>query len=75
MGIIEEWGTGIRRIKNRAAEYGLPEPDFLEIGDSFRVNLYRTNQKKPIKADRKPIESEKEKQIVSYLEENGRIYQ
>lgn len=59
MGIIEEWGTGIRRIKNRAAEYGLSEPDFLEIGDSFRVNLYRTKQNKPIEADKKPIEADK----------------
>ncbi len=41
MEIIESWGTGIRRIVNRAKEYGLPEPEFLEIGDTFRVNLFR----------------------------------
>lgn len=49
MEIIEEWGTGIRRIMNRAKEYGLQEPEFLEIGDTFRVNLYRKADKKPIK--------------------------
>ncbi|ALU16383.1 hypothetical protein ACH52_3652 [Eubacterium limosum] len=50
MELIEEWGTGIRRILKRAEEYNLPKPEFLEIGDSFRVNLYRTADKKPIKS-------------------------
>lgn len=49
MELIEEWGTGIRRILKRAEEYELPEPEFLEIGDTFRVNLYRKADKKPIK--------------------------
>lgn len=56
MELIEEWGTGIRRILKRSNEYGLPKPDFFEIGDTFRVNLYRLKSKKPIKkADKKPI--------------------
>lgn len=56
MQLIEEWGTGIRRILKRAEEYGLREPEFLEIEDTFRVNLYRQDRQKPIKkADRKPI--------------------
>ena len=33
MGLVEAWGTGLRRIQNVAREYGLPE--------SFRVNLFR----------------------------------
>ena len=52
MDLIEEWGTGIRRIMKRAREYGLPNPEFQEIGDTFRVNLYRIDQKKPIKSRR-----------------------
>ncbi len=52
MELIEEWGTGIRRIVKRAKEYGLPEPEFLEIGDTFRVNLYRRDH---LKTDKKPI--------------------
>ena len=43
MGLIEAWGTGLGRIKNKAKEYGLPAPEFIEIGESFRVNLYRKN--------------------------------
>lgn len=52
MEIVESWGTGIKRIMKRAQEYGLPEPEFLEIGDTFRVNLFRKADKKPIKADK-----------------------
>lgn len=66
MELIEEWGTGIRRILNRAEEYELPEPEFLEIGDTFRVNLYR-------KADKKPIIAERQQLIITYVRENGSI--
>lgn len=30
----------------RAKEHELPEPEFLEIGDTFRVNLYRQKKSK-----------------------------
>ncbi len=82
MEIIEEWGTGIRRIMNRAKEYGLQEPEFLEIGDTFRVNLYRKADKKPIKkadkkpikkADKKPIKLERKQIIFDYIEKEGSI--
>ena len=41
IGLIEAWGTGLQRIKNSAEEYGLPKPEFIEMPESFRVNLYR----------------------------------
>ena len=41
MKIIESWGTGIKRMFSPCKEYGVREPELLEIGDSFRVNLYR----------------------------------
>jgi len=41
IGFIEAWGTGLRRICNAAKKYDLPEPDFIEMPESFRVNLYR----------------------------------
>ena len=40
MGLIEGWGTGLQNIR-QAAEYHLPEPEFIELGETFRVNLYR----------------------------------
>ena len=50
MELIEGWGTGIRRIIKRAEEYQLRTPEFTEIGDTFRVNLFRKEEKKPIKS-------------------------
>lgn len=74
MELIEEWGTGIRRILKRAEEYELPEPEFLEIGDTFRVNLYRKADKKPIKkADKKPIIVERQQLIMMYVQQKGSI--
>ena len=43
MGLIEAWGTGIKRICEEAARYGLRDPEFLEFDDMFRINLYRKN--------------------------------
>lgn len=41
IGLIEAWGTGLQRIQNAAKEYELPESEFIEMPESFRVNLYR----------------------------------
>lgn len=41
IGLIEAWGTGLQRIQNAAREYGLPDVEFIEMPESFRVNLYR----------------------------------
>ena len=80
MEIVESWGTGIKRIIKRAKEYGLPDPEFLEIGDTFRVILYRKADKKPIKAEKKPIKvdlqlikDDRKQMIYSYVEQNGSI--
>lgn len=41
MGLVEAWGSGIRRILIAAKEYGLPVPAVEVFDDMFRVNLYR----------------------------------
>ena len=41
MGIVEAWGSGIKRILNEAEEYGLPKPRFQEFDNMFRVELFR----------------------------------
>ena len=41
MGLIEAWGTGLRSICKAAQEYHLPQPEFIEMPGTFRVNLYR----------------------------------
>lgn len=35
------WGTGISRLYNRSAEYGIPEPLFEEFGDGIKVTMFR----------------------------------
>ena len=53
MGLVEAWGSGIKRIFNAAEEYGLPKPRFQEFDNMFRVELFRssfpmTNEKENI---------------------------
>lgn len=44
MGLVEAWGSGIRRIISAAKEYELPVPTVEVFDDMFRVNLYRNVQ-------------------------------
>ncbi len=37
LNLIEQWGTGVRRIFREAKEQGLPEPQIAEIGMRLRV--------------------------------------
>ena len=41
MKIVEAWGTGIPRIISKCNEYNLPNPEFEEFGEGFKVTLYR----------------------------------
>lgn len=54
MGLVEAWGSGIKRILNAAEEYGLLKPRFQEFDNMFRVELFRnsfpmTNEKENIR--------------------------
>ena len=42
-GLVEAWGSGIKRILNVAEEYGLPKLRFQEFDNMFRVELFRNN--------------------------------
>lgn len=41
MNLIEGWGTGIPRLLYEMEEYGLPEPEFIDMELALRINLYR----------------------------------
>ena len=41
MGLVESWGTGIKKIIDSVKEYGLREPEFIEMPETFCVNLFR----------------------------------
>jgi predicted HTH transcriptional regulator len=46
MHIIEDWGTGIRRMIGGCREYGISDPEFIELGSKLRVNIYRERKYK-----------------------------
>ena len=70
LNYIEQWGSGIRRIKSSCKARGLKEPEIIEKGDYVDVNLYR----EVIDADEVihgiPILSYQEEKIVDYLKAN-----
>ena len=74
MRLIESWGTGIRRIIEECADAGLPEPKFSEIGDAFRVEVFRKTSKVGDRAsdrasdrtDTHKITDEKIKELVEF---------
>ncbi len=41
MGLVESWGTGVRRIIAAAENYGLPQPEIQVFDNMIRVNLFR----------------------------------
>ena len=78
MKIIESWGTGIKRMFSSCKEYGVREPELLEVGDSFRVNLYRpsysaVHQSSP-KSSPKDVNQTQQK-ILDMILENPKITQ
>lgn len=44
MKIIEQWGSGIPRLLENCKSARLREPELLEIGGSFRVNMFRNTE-------------------------------
>ena len=61
MGIIEQWGTGLQRMIRGCREYGIREPEFIDMGDAFRVNFYRSNRETGIEKREKFSETGIEK--------------
>lgn len=42
MNLIEGWGTGIPKLIREMSEYGLQEPEFIDMEIALRINLYRS---------------------------------
>ncbi len=47
MNLITAWGHGIPKLIDEMNKYGLKEPEFIDMGIGFRVNLYRSIQNNP----------------------------
>lgn len=69
MGIIEQWGTGLQRMIRGCREYGVQEPEFVNMGDAFRVNFYRPNIETDIK--KTEISSETDIEMTKTSKESG----
>ncbi|MDR0881818.1 MAG: ATP-binding protein [Candidatus Adiutrix sp.] len=44
MFIIEKWGTGIQRVIDGCRDYAIADPEWIELGTTFRANIYRPQQ-------------------------------
>jgi predicted HTH transcriptional regulator len=51
LGYVESWGSGIQRMIQACQENGLPNPEFKEVANRFRVTLY-THPIKDVKLDK-----------------------
>jgi predicted HTH transcriptional regulator len=45
MGLVEKWGTGIKRVFKECDENGIPHPEYAVESNSIRIELYRRNHK------------------------------
>lgn len=44
MNLIEGWGTGIPKLFREMREYGLSDPEFVDMEIALRINLYRAEE-------------------------------
>jgi len=84
--LIEQWGSGVKRIKSSCAELGLKEPQILEKNDFVDVEIYR-----PITIGKSLLSieiikesigkvsecigsvSEQEQNVLEYLKQNNQL--
>lgn len=64
--LIEQWGSGLRRILGACKRQGLKTPIFEELGTQFRLTLYSTQVEEIVVAPW--IES-----VLKYLKQEGRV--
>ena len=67
LNFIEQWGSGIRRIKSSCLARGLREPEMIEKGDFVDVSLYRKRQS----ALEQPVSNKQEEIVLEYLRLNN----
>lgn len=83
LGLIEQWGSGIKRIKSSCLEHGLSVPHIAESGDFVDVEIYRplvagkvSDRLQSIPDDTgryRTIPSEQAELIRNYLQEREKI--
>lgn len=71
MGIVEQWGTGIRRVVHACEKANLPPPEYELTGDAVRVTIQRPNAVAARKkAERKRRPHKRDEALLAYLREH-----
>lgn len=80
LGYIEQWGTGLQRIKKTCLDHGLQEPRIREISDSIDIEFQRPRvsgiSEVPDTAGYRripPNTNQQESVILKQLDQNGMI--
>ena len=63
LNLIEQWGSGVRRIFREAEEQGLPEPQIIEVGMRVRVVVHLAESIRPVQVTEQVTE-----QVARFLE-------
>ncbi|BDU51538.1 ATP-binding protein [Haliovirga abyssi] len=76
LGYIEQWGSGIKRIKSSCIKHGLKEPSIRETGDFVDVEIFRIDEK--VENDGLATENDGlildyKKIVLNYIEKNKKI--
>lgn len=66
LGLIERWGSGLKRIVEKTVSAGLPLPKFEDMDNQFRVTLYGLKQEAVELLDW-------QEKLVKYLRKHNRI--
>lgn len=66
MGLMEQWGTGVRRVFEELAEEGLPEPMIEEIVDRLRFTIFIKDQRELMGGGK--VESRVDEQVSGDVE-------
>jgi len=70
LNYIEQWGSGIHRIKLTCKDRGLKEPEIIEKGDYVDVSLYRKIVEMGEVTHDLVTLSDQEEKIIAYLKTN-----
>ncbi len=71
MNLIEGWGTGIPRLLREMKEYGLSEPEFIDMEIALRINLYRSSDTAQSDAKKVPERARKVPEDVQKVPEDA----
>jgi len=70
--LIEQWGSGVRRMTEACIAAGLPEPEFEEIATHFRVTLGMPKSAAQTRSQARSVLAGREETALAFLKERGK---